>query len=110
MSDLFGSLSNNNEAVNLSLDGDQFSINNFNVLQYCNFGCEIVYCIFQCISRPFKSWKSLQKIDLSLYTDQNSMVAQRVEKITLHWHNNRLQSEAQKGNYAISLSKWYSIE
>ena len=36
-------------------------------------------------------------------------------KITLHLHNNRLQSEVPKFNYAISLekifnSKWYSIE
>ena len=33
-----------------------------------------------------------------------SMVARRGEK-TFHWHINRLQSEAQKGNYAVSLKK-----
>ena len=65
---------------------------------YVHVGGHGDYRIFRCISRPFKSEKSLQKIALDLYTDQNSTVVQRVEKITLHSHNNRIQSEAPKGN------------
>ena len=39
-----------------------------------------IYRIFRCISRPFKSSKSVQKIDLDLYTGQNLTATWRVKK------------------------------
>ena len=70
----------------------------------CTQTCNVFFGV-QCISRPFKSWKSLNKIDLDLSPTKTQWSLGEWKEITFHWHINRLQSEAQKGNYAICLKK-----